>query len=192
MLASDITQPYWFSRSVQDVVRYIGDPSQQAGLVPESGHAWCRQQQQLAVWKYADPTESYSKILRIPFTQQGKSHVQVLPQSTSSAVTVLLGTQGGQLALWLDAYRTMSPITHTIRDPAAAGADGVAITSIRAVALDSGAGPGFVAVAGAQDGSLYLLQVSWEQPLVPPGVLCRHLIILPTWLAKAAQPPVWA
>lgn len=155
MLRAEVVQAHIPPKTVQDV---LGDDSI-AGFSQgfNLSYAWALQRQTLLVWKAEDGLNATVRRLPLSEPTSGRVFVEVIPQSNSAAVTVLLCTGSGQFYVWLDANY---PVTtyHSVLAVSAnsSTAADLVICGLAASPANSGASLGFLAVVATVDGALHL------------------------------------
>eukprot|EP00878_Enallax_costatus_P017252 GHUV01018115.1.p1 GENE.GHUV01018115.1~~GHUV01018115.1.p1 ORF type:complete len:398 (+),score=105.78 GHUV01018115.1:253-1446(+) len=155
MLRADVVQAHIPPKTVQDV---LGDDSASGfsrGYPVTYG--WTLQRQTLLLWKVEDGLTASVRRLHLSDPPSGRLFVEVIPHSSSTAVTVVLCTGGGQLYVWLDANYPVETYKQTLAVSAnsSTSPDSI-ICGLSATPADVGTSLGFMAVVATADAALHL------------------------------------
>lgn len=137
-------------------------------MCDDSGYCWVIGPQQLFIWRYQESRDARLRALTLPREVQQAAAassngaplmwVSILPQA-GGGTTVLLCTESGIMAVWLDTvYLAGATLQHILPSNRSTASSPALLTSFAATLLShDGGGPAFAAVATASDGSWYLL-----------------------------------
>ena len=155
----DVHASHLLPRHALDILHAIDGGQQQTGI--SGSFAWILSSGNLIIWKYQEGRDSRVRTLRVPESVVGLDgntpiFASVLPQTRSSAVTVVVCSAQGALAAWIDASYLSEPVLCQIMPSSSATAtpQSSAITSFSAAVPQESTGsvPVFVATAGDQAG----------------------------------------